>query len=55
MEALETEVDASNIWERVTKLIDISQDAPIAESSKADIARMRKLFIQLKNEPVSAK
>jgi hypothetical protein len=54
LEALETEVDASNIWERVTKLVDVSQEVP-AESTKADTTRMRKLFIQLKNEPLSAK
>ena len=53
LEALETEVDASNIWERVTKLVDVSQEVP-AESTKADTTRMRKLFIQLKNEPVSS-
>lgn len=53
LEALETEVDASNIWERVTKLVDVSQEVP-TESTKADTTRMRKLFIQLKNEPISS-
>ena len=50
LETLESEVEAANTWDRVTKLIDAS--AEVGESDKADVARMRKLFIQLKNEPL---
>ena len=50
MESLESEVDAANTWDRVGKLIDASNDATIP--TNADVTRMRKLFIQLKNEPL---
>ena len=49
METLESESDANNNWERVAKLIDVG-DA--GDPTKADISRMHKLFIQLKNEPL---
>jgi Tfp pilus assembly protein FimV len=50
LESLESEVEGGNAWERVTKLIDLSADALDKKSS--DVSRMRKLFIQLKNEPL---
>ena len=40
-------------WDRVTKLIDSSADATEAVSGP-DVSRMKKLFIQLKNEPLEA-
>ena len=52
MESLESEVDAANTWDRVGKLIDASNDTTIA--TNADVTRMRKLFIQLKNEPLES-
>lgn len=58
LETLESEVDAPNTWDRVTKLIDTNQpEAPTekgAESTKVDTGRMKKLFIQLKNEPITS-
>jgi hypothetical protein len=44
-------LESGNIWERVTKLIDNDTDG---DTSKSDTARMRKLFIQLKNEPLDS-
>ena len=49
LETIESDADGANVWERVTKLID--QTAEV-EAGKADVVRMRKLFIQLKNEPL---
>lgn len=49
---MESEADAANIWDRVGKLIDANNDAVAA--GNADTARMRKLFIQLKNEPLES-
>ena len=40
-----------NSWDRVTKLVDISAEVS-ADSGKADTGRMKKLFIQIKNEPL---
>ncbi len=51
LETLESEADGSNTWERVTKLID-ANTGDSAETDKADVGRMRKLFIQLKSEPL---
>jgi uncharacterized protein YdcH (DUF465 family) len=53
LEQQESDLDAGNVWDRVTKLIESSVDQP-DDSSKADVSRMRKLFIQLKNEPLEA-
>merc|ERR1719502_355478 len=53
LETLESDIDGVNTWDRVTKLVEASQDA-VANDEKADTSRMRKLFIQLKNEPISA-
>jgi hypothetical protein len=51
VETLESEAEVLKTWERVTKLIDASSD--VADASKgSDVSRMRKLFIQLKNEPL---
>lgn len=52
LETIESEVDVNNIWERVTKMIDAGADTP--DPVKADTTRMRKLFIQLKNEPLES-
>jgi nitrogen fixation-related uncharacterized protein len=49
LEGVESEADGTNVWERVTKLV--GQDTE-PEAGKADVTRMRKLFIQLKNEPL---
>lgn len=49
LEKVEYELEGGNTWERVTKLIDADADA---DSEKSDTSRMRKLFIQLKNEPL---
>jgi hypothetical protein len=51
LESIEYELESGNTWERVTKMID-SEPAASAESSISDTGRMRKLFIQLKNEPL---
>ena len=52
LESLESEVDAANTWDRVAKLIDAANDTTMA--ANADVTRMRKLFIQLKNEPLES-
>ena len=52
LEQQESDLDAGNVWDRVTKLIETGVDAD--ELEKADVSRMRKLFIQLKNEPLEA-
>eukprot|EP01038_Epipyxis_sp_PR26KG_P011887 gene11887-15905_t len=49
LEALESEVEVLKTWERVTKLID--NNDPV-DAKGSDVSRMRKLFIQLKNEPL---
>jgi len=41
-------------WGRVLKLVDAA-DAAAASAGKSDIARMQKILIQLKNEPLKAK
>jgi len=48
----ETEAGLSS-WDRVTKLVDISGEVA-ADSGKADTGRMKKVFIQIKNEPLEA-
>lgn len=53
LEQQESDLDAGNVWDRVTKLIETSVDQP-DDPNKADVSRMRKLFIQLKNEPLEA-
>jgi hypothetical protein len=53
LEQQESDLDAGNVWDRVTKLIEASVDQP-DDASKADVSRMRKLFIQLKNEPLES-
>ncbi len=49
LEKVEYELESGNTWERVSKLIDTDIDG---DSDKSDTSRMRKLFIQLKNEPL---
>lgn len=51
LETLESEVEVLKVWERVTKLIDSSESVP-GELKGSDTSCMRKLFIQLKNEPL---
>ena len=52
LETIESDIDGVNTWDRVTKLIEASQDA-VATDERVDISRMRKLFIQLKNQAIS--
>lgn len=48
LEAIEADLENDNSWQRVSKMVDLTQDgAEDAESTK----RMRDIFIQLKNEP----
>ena len=54
LETIESDIDGVNTWERVTKLIDASMEAGTTDTSKADVTRMRKLFIQLKNDPLES-
>eukprot|EP01036_Dinobryon_divergens_P039049 gene39049-51374_t len=51
LEALESEVEMLRTWDRVTKLIDSSVEATEVVNGP-DVSRMKKLFIQLKNEPL---
>ncbi len=48
-EQLLSEVDNLKTWERVSKLIDAGEGV---DAKGSDTGRMRKLFIQLKNEPL---
>lgn len=48
----ETDTEGSLVWDRVTKLVDLNTDS--VESKTADKGRMKKLLIQLKNEPLKA-
>jgi uncharacterized membrane protein YheB (UPF0754 family) len=50
LETLESEADGGNSWERATKLIDISSGDAASNNGKADVSRMKKLFIQLKSD-----
>ena len=52
LETIESEADGANTWERITKLVDAGAGDTGAETGKADVGRMRKLFIQLKGEPL---
>lgn len=49
VERLSSESDNLKTWDRVSKLIEAGENAEVKGS---DISRMRKLFIQLKNEPL---
>ena len=51
LEQQESEFEGDT-WDRVTKLIECSSED--ADLEKSDVSRMRKLFIQLKNEPLEA-
>jgi hypothetical protein len=51
LEQQESELEG-NTWDRVTKLVEAGTDD--SESDKSDVSRMRKLFIQLKNEPLES-
>lgn len=48
-EQLVSESENLKTWERVSKLIDAGE---VADNKGSDTSRMRKLFIQLKNEPL---
>ena len=50
VETLESQAEVLKTWDRVTKLIDASAD--VVDKELSDVSRMRKLFIQLKNEPL---
>mmetsp|Transcript_6514 Transcript_6514/g.18690 ORF Transcript_6514/g.18690 Transcript_6514/m.18690 type:complete len:232 (-) Transcript_6514:1336-2031(-) len=48
LEAIEADLENDNSWQRVSKMVDLTQDgAEDAENTQ----RMRDIFIQLKNEP----
>ena len=49
VESFQSEGQIGSVWDRVTKLIDVN--AETIDSKKSDVARLKKLFIQLKNEP----
>ncbi len=49
MEAIDSEAVNLKTWDRVTKLIEV---ADAVDNKCSDTGRMRKLFIQLKNEPL---
>jgi hypothetical protein len=51
-ESIASDVEAVP-WERVVKLIDMSAEQ--ADAKKQDVQRMRKVFIQIKNNPIVAK
>lgn len=50
VEALTSEAEFLKTWDRVSKLIDAGENA--SDSKGSDTSRMRKIFIQLKNEPL---
>lgn len=49
VEQTKSEAESMKTWDRVTKLIAADEGV---EAKGADTTRMRKLFIQLKNEPL---
>ena len=49
VEQLTSEAEALKTWDRVSKLIDAGEGS---DAKGSDVSRMRKLFIQLKNEPL---
>ena len=49
LEKLEADLESENPWERVINLVDMQ-----AEAGKADMSRIKQIFIQLKNEPIKA-
>ena len=48
LETLESDGDINSIWEGIARYIDTSND--VQDPKNADVTRMRKLFIQLKNQ-----
>lgn len=52
IEALNSETEVLKNWDRVSKLIDAGETTDSSKGS--DTSRMRKLFIQLKNEPLES-
>jgi hypothetical protein len=48
-EQIASDSDNSKIWEKVSKLIDAGEGT---DNKGTDTGRMRKLFIQLKSEPL---
>jgi len=54
VEQIEAALVSKNEWERVTKLVDITQDDG-KDGLKSDVGRMRSLFVQLKNKPIESK
>ena len=53
VEQIESALVSKNTWERVTKLVDITQ-SDAKDGLKSDVGRMRSLFVQLKNEPIES-
>jgi len=47
LEGLASDIDGTTPWDRVMKLIDANTEA---SDARADVSRMKKLFIQLKND-----
>jgi len=50
-ETMQSEETSLKPWDRIPKLIDNSESLP-GDSKGSDVSRMRKLFIQIKNEPL---
>ena len=51
MEQLAADVESENPWERIVSLVDLQADA---DDKALDTARMRQVFIQMKNAPATA-
>uniref|UniRef100_A0A7S4HN92 Clathrin light chain n=1 Tax=Odontella aurita TaxID=265563 RepID=A0A7S4HN92_9STRA len=51
LEAIEADLENDNSWQRVVKLVELTHDNV---DDAADVARMRDVLIQLKNEPARA-
>ena len=54
-EGLESEGEVLPVWERVIKMTTGSDSTPVGgldTTTGSDTSRMKKLFIQLKNEPL---
>lgn len=51
LEAIEADLENDNSWQRAVKLVELTHDTV---EGAADVARMRDVMIQLKNEPARA-
>lgn len=52
VEGVAAGIESGQTWDRVMKLIDASAEPQ--DSGKSDVGRMKKLFIQLKNDKPAA-